>query len=454
MKLKEKYSRRALLRTLGMGAALLPLLNNEWAMAADGGAGDAGAGPGGFPKRLITITWTNGVYGSSKWTSQTGPLNASTIPSVMSPLAPYAAKMIIPRGVNLQAEYELNNYGGHFGYPCILTGTQTTGRSGGTGSGDSSIGPSIDTTIAATLNVPDAQLNLGCLPQGSYTSWGATGQPNSQITNPYTLFTKLFPSAGTSTSAFAALQARRGSVLDAVTTQLTKFQNIVGTDDKVKIQTHLDSIRSLELQLMSGGTAATCAPPALTQGVAFTSSGSNESINVFPQQVGYIMQLAALAVTCGIARCITIDLINDGGGDVLTFPFLTPAISSPQYHTLAHEGAAAAAQKTQIDTWWYQQVATLVSALDASNEGFSTSLDNSVVLVCNDMQEGNTHLSAGIPFVMVGSCGGFFKTGQFVGFKGVPNNQLLTSIMHAMGLKSVTGVGRAAFAGDLDAELT
>jgi hypothetical protein len=129
-------------------------------------------------------------------------------------------------------------------------------------------------------------------------------------------------------------------------------------------------------------------------------------------------------------------------------------VTSPQYHTLSHEGAAAATQKTEIDTWWYTQVATLLAALDGSTEGPATSLDNSVVLVCNDMQEGNTHLSAGIPFVMAGSGGGFFNTGRFVGFNGVSNNQLLTSILHAMGLTTITGVGRAAYTGDLDSELT
>jgi hypothetical protein len=441
--MKEKYSRRALLKQLGMGAALLPLLNNEWAQAADGGtnaSGGSSTGAGGFPKRLVTITWTNGVYGSSQWPSATGSLDATTIPSVMSPLTPYVSKLLIPRGVNLQAEYDSNAYGGHFGYPCMLTGTQN---------GSS---PSIDTTIAATLNVANGQLTLGCLPQGSYTSWSPGGQHNSQITNPYTLFTKLFPGVGKTSSAVASLNARRGSVLDAANAQLQNFQGIVGTDDKVKIQAHLDSVRSLEMQLTA--TANACTAPTLTQGIGFTSSGSNEALSVFPTQVNFMMQLAALAVTCGIARCITMDLINDGGGDVLTFNFLNPPINSPQYHTLAHQGMAAASQKTQIDTWWYTQVATLVSALDASPEGSSTTLDNTVVLVCNDMQEGYNHKSSNIPFVMIGSCGGFFKTGQFVGFDSTPNNKLLTSVCHAMGLANVTGVGESQYSGDLDSSLT
>ena len=98
-------------------------------------------------------------------------------------------------------------------------------------------------------------------------------------------------------------------------------------------------------------------------------------------------------------------------------------------------------------------MATLLSGLQGSAEGATTALDNTVVLICNDMREGNDHYSAQIPFVMVGGCGGYFKTGQIVGFNSVPNNQLLTSICHAMGLQ-VAGVGESKYSGDLDSSLT
>ena len=36
----------------------------------------------------------------------------------------------------------------------------------------------------------------------------------------------------------------------------------------------------------------------------------------------------------------------------------------------------------------------------------------------------------------------------------VPNNQLLTSILHALGMTSVTGVGDPKYAGNIDTALT
>jgi hypothetical protein len=109
-----------------------------------------------------------------------------------------------------------------------------------------------------------------------------------------------------------------------------------------------------------------------------------------------------------------------------------------------------------IDQWFYSAcVAEVVGKLAAATEGSTTVLDNTVILVCNDMSEGAAHYVGQIPFMMIGSGGGYFKTGRMVTFPNqVPNNQLLTSILHAMGMTSVTGVGDPKYTGSLDSALT
>ena len=163
--------------------------------------------------------------------------------------------------------------------------------------------------------------------------------------------------------------------------------------------------------------------------------------------------LVAAAVICGKARAVTMDLIDDGGGNSLNFPWLN--ISSPDYHAIAHQGSAGYTQKTAIDQWFYQaSVAEVVSKLAAAPEGSGSVLDNTVILVAQDMNEGSNHGIFSIPYLIIGSGGGFFKTGRMVTFPSqVPNNQLLTSIAHAMGL-NVAGVGNPKYTGDLDSVLT
>ena len=71
------------------------------------------------------------------------------------------------------------------------------------------------------------------------------------------------------------------------------------------------------------------------------------------------------------------------------------------------------------------------------------------------MSEGAAHYVGQIPYVIIGSGGGFFKTGRMVTFPNqVPNNHLLTSILHALGMTSVTGVGDPKYAGNIDTALT
>jgi hypothetical protein len=78
-----------------------------------------------------------------------------------------------------------------------------------------------------------------------------------------------------------------------------------------------------------------------------------------------------------------------------------------------------------------------------------------VILVMSDMSEGAEHYVGRLPYVIIGSGGGFFKTGRTVTFANqVPNNQLLTSVLHALGMIDVTGVGDPKYSGDIDSALT
>jgi len=447
-----KFSRRAILKRLGLGAGFLPLLSTERAR---------GAAAGGFPLRFIGITWTDGICPPNFYTTgAAGPLPA-TLPSILQPLAPWSSKLLLMRSANKQTSpFDLKvmmdlgaSYGGHFTYPALLTGGVSSPNGTDAVPTISATAASIDQIYAdnllATAMVTNTQLNVGCRPYKSYTSYRAGGTANTQQTDPYKLFTSLFGGTGMPATQVAALLARRKSVLDFVGGELTTFSKNLGTDDKGKVQVHLDSIRALEAQLTAGTSPSTCAAPTITP------AGLNfNTVDNYPNHVKFMADLVAAAVICGKARAVTMDLIDNGGGNSLTFPWLS--IPSPDFHAIAHQGSANYAQKAVIDQWFYQQcVAEIVGQLAAVSEGNGTVLDNTVILVANDMSEGAQHYVGNIPYVLVGSGGGFFKTGRTVTFPSqVPNNYLLTSILHALGMTGVTGVGDPKYAGNVDAQLT
>src|SRR4029450_12117593 len=205
---------------------------------------------------------------------------------------------------------------------------------------------------------------------------------------------------------------------------------------------HLASVKSLQHQLNPATS-----PPATCTAPDITPTGLNfNTIANYPNHVKFMSDLVAAAVICGKARSVTMDLIDNGGGNSLTFPWLN--ISSPDFHAIAHQGSANYTQKAMIDQGFYTAgVAEVVGKLAAVMEGTTSVLDNTVILVTNDMSEGAAHYVGQIPFVVIGSGGGFFKPGRMVTFPNqLPHNHLLTSIVHALGMTSVTGVGDPKYA--------
>ena len=450
-KTQLKFSRRAILKRLGIGAGFLPLLSTERARAA----------ANGFPTRFIAITWTDGVCPPNFYPSGSAGAFSANLPSILSPLQPWSSKLIAFRhATKIQSPFDINvmidvgsRYGGHFTYPAMLTG----GVSSPNGSAEvptiTATFPSIDQIYADNLlamGVSNAQLNVGCRPYKSYTSFRSGGVANTQQNDPYKLFTNLFGGTGMTPVDMNALIARRKSVLDYVGGELTSFAKNLGTEDKNNVMVHLQSVKSLQDQLKPSTTGpATCTSPDITP----TGLNFNTVAN-YPKHVQFMSDIVAASVICGKSRAVTMDLIDNGGGNSLTFPWLN--IPSPDFHAIAHQGSANYAQKAVIDQWFYEAcVKQIVSKLAGVTEGTGTVLDNTVILVCNDMSEGAAHYVGQIPFLLIGSGGGFFKTGRMVTFTSqVAHNQLLTSVLHALGMTSVTGVGDPKYTGNLDSVLT
>jgi hypothetical protein len=116
------------------------------------------------------------------------------------------------------------------------------------------------------------------------------------------------------------------------------------------------------------------------------------------------------------------------------------------FHAIAHRNVA---DKVACDTWFQSQVAYVIgqmkTVVDPSGKSM---LDNSVVVGMNNMRTG-THETSGVPVVMAGSCGGYFKTGRSLNLpSGTPNNGLLVALCNAMGAHTDT-FGAATYGGEL-----
>jgi hypothetical protein len=435
-KTKRRFSRRAMLASIGASAAFLPLIDAERAQAA---------GAGGSPKRLITVTWGHGVCQSLFY-----PTDGSAKSEILKPMEAYADKMLVVAGLDYKMMLEQDKkYDGHFTYPVIYTGTyKNTG-----GQNCTSTGPSIDQVIsdeiAKTTALPQPLLVITV--EGESPSWRGADQRNTGEGDPKRLFDKLFASVAMPSEDVTKIRDRRKSVLDFVSQELTGFKQRMGTEDAMKIDAHFESIRQLEAQLTA------------TTSVACTTPTVNTASKIFQDKVAAMLDITAMAIRCDITRSVSICWADDGGYRPITLPWLD--INS-SFHDIAHQGSAGYAAKSKADVWMWEQVARLTKGLNDAAEGAVTALDNSLIVVGNDMNEGSGHYVGGMPFVLIGSAGGYFKQGQTIkvgkwgtnkpdnywqGDSGIPHNHLLASISNAMDVP-VDHFGEG-YAGTLDSLL-
>jgi hypothetical protein len=442
-KTRARLSRRAFLRGVGASAALLPLLDGERARGATGA----------FPKRLVTIAWSNGVAQPDFYPPGDDP----TASMIMTPLAALKAKVTMVAGLDFKTMLDGGHtYDGHFSFPTMFTGTyKNLGGQNSTASG-ASIDQVVSDAVAKTVNLPVPLVTITV--QGKSTSYRADGSQNTGETQAGRLFQTLFASTAMPSATVSALTARRKSVLDYLTSELGGFAAKRGTDDKAKIAAHLDSIRQIETSLTATATGGVGCMP-VDPGMP----------SMYQDQVKAFNDLVAMAFRCDVTRTVAMSWADDGGSGPYTMPFLNlddpTSMSIGEVHNIAHEGATGYPKKIIIDTWYMQQLAYLAGLLDATTEGTGTMLDNSLIVMGNDMSEGSFHSVSNIPYVLVGSAGGAFTPGHTVkvgswagkggtywssGNTGVPHNQLLASISNYMGVPA-TSFGMPGYSGTLTA---
>jgi hypothetical protein len=335
-----------------------------------------------------------------------------------------------------------HTYDGHFSFPTMFTGTyKNLGGQNCTATG-ASIDQVVSTEVAKTVNLPVPLLTIAV--QGNSTSYRADGSSNTGETQVARLYQTLFASRATPGAQVSAITQRRKSVIDYLLPELMTFASRRGTDDQAKIAAHLDSIRQVETSL-SATTTVTCMP---------VDPGAPTD---YQTQMKAFSDLVAMSLRCDVTRTVAISWAADGGSGPYTMPFLNLSAGNQgaigEVHGIAHQGAPGYPKKIIIDTWYMQQLAYLAGALDGTAEGSGTMLDNSLIVVGNDMSEGSFHAVNRIPFILVGSAGGALRTGRTVkvgswagatgnywtnATTGVPHNKLLASISNLMGVQTTS----------------
>lgn len=447
----SQLSRRDLLRGALAASAAVPLLDATRAKGQEDG-----------PRRLLVFATPNGVRNSLFWPS--GSETSFTLPMFSAPLDGFKDRLLFLRGIRLNDALQNGALGGTVGSEHARgTGGILTGRPlksgtdfisfGNTTSGWGT-GQSIDQYLAEQLAPPTTfpSLQVGVHVRDTEVrariSYAASEQPIPPREDPADVFDALFSNLATGEEgspedpALARLRAQRKSVFDLTLAETDRLSRILGADDRIKLEAHMDHIREIETRLASAPTGTpvaggNCAAPTM-QDVDLNDD------NAYEEAGRLQMDLVAAALACDQTRIVTMQWSYSESEHLFQFLGI-----SGNHHNISHDFAQSGAgydNYNAIQVWYAEQFAYMLGKLDAYAEGDATLLDNTLAVWMSEIGESTQHDLTLMPYLFAGSAGGRIRTGRFVdwGNTRYDNNQMLVSIAHAMGAEELTEFGDPA----------
>lgn len=451
----SKISRRSTLRALGTAALALPFFEMISSRRADAGAGVA--------KRVIFFYFPDGVPATSQngepsLFHATGSQGSFSLPAVLAPLAPFKDDCVFLNGLSMGPTDAGSHPGGAKKLLTAVDGGQ---------------GQSIDQVLAKSVgsDAPWQHLYLGCGANANnasgdkHISYASPGQSIAPNDDPLDAFNLLFgsptPPMGGTGGGGPMVDPVKVSVVDGILDDMSRMQARLGNVEKSKLALHLEALREVEKRIKGMGTttpppSASCTMPSLdTSGFAPSELYSPSK---FPAVLRAQMDLMIEAMACGLTRVGTIQA-SQHTSDLVMSQFPNTPMYDPSFdmrsHQASHYGASHDFTKREFKafvqqcTWWVSQFAYLIQELAARPEGNGTMLDNSLVLLCTEVCDGNTHNHDDMPMILAGRGGGRVSTGRLLDYGGYRHGGLFTSIAQAMGsgMQTFGDVGAGALPG-------
>ena len=410
------------------------------------------------PTRVIIFYTNNGVL-TNRWfpTVENGPIDANALAGTLKPLAPFAPKLLFPRGLGMypRGAYMVNGKS-YFDPHDQGMGSKLTCAPLDPDGSHWAMGRSFD-HIAAELVNPGAKtplvLSVGAsvAMAKSIVSFSAPGTPYPPETNPrnvYSRLTGLFQGGTAAPSSEGDYRVRQGkSIIDLVRGDLDTFKrlNMSGADRK-KVDDWLGLLRETETAVVS----STCDPNNATA-LGIDANTVNQSGGGFGFDMGtaftkggdMMIQLMALTTICDANR---VSMIHWPGFATFTWDGMAHKYD---HHGLSHRNGSFMIGGTclegvieniqQIDSWYTGRYLKLVSLFDSVKEGDGTLLDHSAVIWLPELADGNVHNNNNLPIVIAGSMGGYFKQGVSVNVEG--GRALGTGNSEASCTNGVTDIG-------------
>jgi hypothetical protein len=428
-----RHSRRRFLRGALQGGGLvtvgLPALELLAPRRAHAG-GDL------FPRRFGLFFWGNGNR-PDQWTPiGDGDGDDWALSEELAPLAAVKEKLTVVSGMSTKVENISPHWSGAAG---LLTGRQVDGDDDDWTVHNATLDQRIAAEVGDFTLYRSLEIGIGSSEIFSYSG------PNAPLpgeTDPHTFYQRLFGDTfrepGEKGIVDPALGYRR-SVLDAVMGDIGRLQSELGAADRARLEQHLDGVRELELRLArleeDPPDYESCTRPGVPK-------SDYPDLNGRPQlsaRSRVMADMLAMALACDQSR-------------VFHLHFSPPlyrglfAGVSDDHHNLTHNEGGDQPEVHAITVQVIEELAYLLSALDAVPEGGETLLDHTLVMATSEVSEGRTHSLNEIPLLFAGG-DAFKRNHHYRSYTQENVSRAVLSVLRAMDIP-------AASYGEEDAQAT
>jgi hypothetical protein len=431
----DAFSRRGFLRDAGVSLAL-PWLASLPLRAAESGKRVSPKASSQPPVRFACIYFSNGVEPIHWWAKGRGA--SMEIGPGLKPLLPFREEINFLRGLfNAQA---VANSSPHMGRMAnMLSGAWVS-----LDQNDIRVGKTMDQVLAQQIGHRTAvpSLVLGIEPTelrledglsmiyGSNISWTSATKPATKEIYPARAFDLLVGDG-------KGRQLDR-SILDQVLEDARHLRGQIARNDRRKLDEYLESISDIEKRIERAsqdgrleGWKPMLAKPNMPR-------PQNTLPQDVPEHMRLMMDLIVLAFQMDKTRIATCMLNNDLSQMNLGF---IDGVQGSLHLDLTHNGRDPELEAMYLKTnqFHVQQFAYLLKRLKAIDEGGQSLLDNSLLLLCSNLFDGDKHEADEMPMVLAGRGGGTLATGRILDYREQRNESrracsLYLSLMNRMGV--------------------
>jgi hypothetical protein len=433
------FGRRILLRGLGGAVVAAPFLSSLFARSARAQAQT--------PRRTIVMFTHYGCI-TNKWFPKKldGELTADDLsPTTLAPLAPFAKKLLMPRGIRTMNEWTAQNTGAGHGrgqgvdIHLQLVASEFTCQPVTPNSNDpfrfsdakqappKAMGPSLDHVMAQQLSPEGTPMLLNTAGQvrenqASAISYRAAEEifPALTASQAYNYLTGLFaPSMAMNADTW---EMSKGKLLaDIVRSDLDALmRQDMSQADKQKLAAWLELSNQIGVAIAAQCSQERAMLLGASNRVQSGSSGSDDAltraVTATLDNADVYSAIAVLAAACNANPVIFLKYPAN-------FVFRGLGLAT-EAGALSHRLTDESLQGTcaphviddllKIDAYYAQKFGNLVKMLDGIAEGGGTLLDNCAAVWMSECSDGAAHNLNNAPIIQAGGCGGYFKTGRIV----------------------------------------